>query len=887
MDFFASEEEVMSDEPIITDTTILPEDDEVVAMIKELLEQRIRPSVQDDGGDIYYKGFDEKTGLVMVQLAGSCAGCPSSSVTLKHGVENMLKHYIPEVRGIEEWVDEELNAVNEEEFRTLEEKLRSVAKVRASIFSLSAQTLLILSACLLLRLVGSSSGGNFQLIPSASSSFESRYRQVTSNQAQTFDQHDPQSDEQDNNYQEEHNHDFNNEYDGDDTSYDDASEYKEHFSAASMASHEPQNAFEHRLKLDHEALAAKRLDHSVFLPLSHRTSSDCSPREEFLVQAFGPGGFKLHSASVSSNDELDESFSDDGNGNNNREHSSPDPGTAIADADSELKMSFNELEADIRGAMHQNPQQHHQHASRLPELAELSQQQFSSPSQGSFGLNRSAGYNRSNQDLHRVPVFGQSQDTRSQLQSHREVGYFLQEQQQHTPSSHDKIAQGKSAGSVQTPTKWLRDEDERLRVAVARFGGKNWKMIAETLGNGRTDVQCLHRWNKVLKPGLIKGPWTPEEDRILTSLITRYGVGKIRWCDLALHLPGRIGKQCRERWCNHLDSRIRKGQWTPEEDDMVFRWQQKLGNKWSEIAKLLPGRTENAVKNRFNSAARRKWLMNQANKAPAPLQTTPASQSQQQISSHMQLQHQEGPLLQSSPSPQDSEVYGNHSYGGGKVTPLPSTLPGQREEHYSHALIPPLGRQNFNQHYMAPANTLLPGGVDGSRSALRLNLSAGGDQCYQPQDHDKHQDMGRDDPMSLVTPPTFVPPLLNSLYHPPATHTTTSSNRTLHHLASGPANGEGATTPVFPFPAHLPTLLQHDSAVGSVPPAKGTSGDNALAKDADLTLFPLKEKSEAEDLVLQATPAANAVADASVPMDDENMNSFLDSVALELDDIME
>ncbi|TDH66074.1 hypothetical protein CCR75_004896 [Bremia lactucae] len=125
MDFFASNEEVMSDEPIITDTTILPEDDEVVAMIKELLEQRIRPSVQDDGGDIFYKGFDEKTGMVSVQLAGSCAGCPSSSVTLKHGVENMLKHYIPEVRGIEEWVDEELNTVNEKEFRSFEEKLRA------------------------------------------------------------------------------------------------------------------------------------------------------------------------------------------------------------------------------------------------------------------------------------------------------------------------------------------------------------------------------------------------------------------------------------------------------------------------------------------------------------------------------------------------------------------------------------------------------------------------------------------------------------------------------------------------------------------------------------------------------------------------------------------
>ncbi|KAJ0397728.1 hypothetical protein P43SY_007196 [Pythium insidiosum] len=125
MDFYATGEQVMSDEPIVTDTTILPDDDEVVAMIKELLETRIRPSVQEDGGDIFYKGFDEASGIVKLQLAGSCAGCPSSSVTLKNGVENMLKHYIPEVRGIEEVQDDELNALNENEFKSFEDKLRA------------------------------------------------------------------------------------------------------------------------------------------------------------------------------------------------------------------------------------------------------------------------------------------------------------------------------------------------------------------------------------------------------------------------------------------------------------------------------------------------------------------------------------------------------------------------------------------------------------------------------------------------------------------------------------------------------------------------------------------------------------------------------------------
>lgn len=110
MDFFDSNQPVLVDEPIISDTTILDDDDEIVAMIKELIEARIRPAVQEDGGDIRYIGFEEETGIVTVQLAGSCVGCPSSSVTLKQGVENMLMHYIPEVTNVvalEEEAEEE------------------------------------------------------------------------------------------------------------------------------------------------------------------------------------------------------------------------------------------------------------------------------------------------------------------------------------------------------------------------------------------------------------------------------------------------------------------------------------------------------------------------------------------------------------------------------------------------------------------------------------------------------------------------------------------------------------------------------------------------------------------------------------------------------------
>jgi Fe-S cluster biogenesis protein NfuA len=117
------------------DTRITDDDSEVVAMIKELIETRIRPFVQQDGGDILYRRFDEETGVVALQLQGSCSGCPSSSVTLKSGIENMLKHYVEEVTSVEEFKAEEdetaeaVESVSESELRKLEEGL---ARVKAN-----------------------------------------------------------------------------------------------------------------------------------------------------------------------------------------------------------------------------------------------------------------------------------------------------------------------------------------------------------------------------------------------------------------------------------------------------------------------------------------------------------------------------------------------------------------------------------------------------------------------------------------------------------------------------------------------------------------------------------------------------------------------------------
>jgi Myb-like DNA-binding domain len=166
-----------------------------------------------------------------------------------------------------------------------------------------------------------------------------------------------------------------------------------------------------------------------------------------------------------------------------------------------------------------------------------------------------------------------------------------------------------TAEEIKESRPWTVDEIQLLQKLVEQYrnAAPLWSDIASSFRD-RSAFECLARWQEHSGNLVLKGKvsWTITEDKILREKRAMYGR---KWAKIASFLPGRHGKQCRERYVNNLNPDLTKSEWTDHEEAVLIAMRQIHGNQWATISKELPGRSDNDVKNHWYSTVKRKFSL--------------------------------------------------------------------------------------------------------------------------------------------------------------------------------------------------------------------------------------------------------------------------------------